>query len=330
MPDPGGPDGPGGGLGSFPSRWNGIGGNGSCSRDRIRASASTVQTLDRRPQGVSADQRLGNGLPQAEVVVATGLAANTAARACSFTGATLVLMGDGSKKPIEDIEVGDEVTASDPESGEQEPRKITHVFVHEDTVTDLALDDGTALGTTEDHPFWSVTDGRFERADQLSTGERVLTAGGRTLTVDEWRGATSRTAPAYNLEVDGIHTHHVGSDAVLVHNACLPALRNWQSQRFQFGNSTFQLGRSGLTHVLERHHPTYWDGSVKAGQSFFDESMSIYDVQAAIGDVARQNREQLARIGAGWGQVQGSVNGVDYVLGVSRGRIGQFFPGMLP
>ncbi|MCA5894908.1 hypothetical protein LEP48_16350 [Isoptericola sp. NEAU-Y5] len=257
-------------------------------------------------------------------------AANTAAKACSFEGSTLVLMADRSKKQIEDIEVGDEVIASDPETGEQEARKVTHVFVHDDTVTDLALDDGTVLGTTVDHPFWSVTDGRFERADQLSTGERVLTADGRTLTVDEWRGSTSRVAPAYNLEVDGIHTYHVGSVAVLVHNACLPALRNWQSQRLQFGNSTFQLDKSGLTHVLERHHPTYWDGSVKARQSFFDESMSIDDVQAAIGDVARQNREQLARIGAGTGQVQGSVNGVDYVLGVSRGRIGQFYPGVLP
>ncbi|GGM20767.1 hypothetical protein GCM10010102_15550 [Promicromonospora citrea] len=30
------------------------------------------------------------------------------------------------------------------------------------------------------------------------------------------------------------------------------------------------------------------------------------------------------------GQGQGTVNGIDYVLGVSRGRIGQFYPGTLP
>ncbi len=70
-------------------------------------------------------------------------AATTAARACSFTGATVVLMANGSKKPIEDVEVGDEVMASDPETGEQEPRKVTHVFVHEDAVSDLVLDDGS-------------------------------------------------------------------------------------------------------------------------------------------------------------------------------------------
>ncbi|WP_336705993.1 polymorphic toxin-type HINT domain-containing protein [Oerskovia sp. USHLN155] len=129
-------------------------------------------------------------------------------------------MGDGSKKPIDEVKVGDEVTASDPETGEQEARRVTHVFVHEDTVTDLRLENGAVLETTEDHPFWSVTDGRFERADELSAGELVLKADGRTIAIDELRGSASRTAWAYNLSVDGIHTYHVGQQEVLVHNTC--------------------------------------------------------------------------------------------------------------
>jgi Protein of unknown function (DUF1557). len=146
--------------------------------------------------------------------------AETAAGACSFEGSTVVLMADGSQKPIKDIEVGDEVVASDPETGEQAAKPVTHVFVHQDTVTDLVMDDGSVLGTTEDHPFWSVTDGRFERADELSAGEKVLTADGRVLTVRGLRSGTSRSALAYNLEVEGIHTYHVGDDDVLVHNVC--------------------------------------------------------------------------------------------------------------
>jgi hypothetical protein len=43
----------------------------------------------------------------------------TAASACSFSGATTVLMADGTRKPIEDIKVGDRVVATDPETGEQ-------------------------------------------------------------------------------------------------------------------------------------------------------------------------------------------------------------------
>jgi hypothetical protein len=79
---------------------------------------------------------------------------------------------------------------------------------------------GTLLGTTEEHPFWSVTDGRFERADELTAGEHILSASGRTMMVDGLRLVTSRTEPAYNLEIDGIHTYHVGVNEVLVHNDC--------------------------------------------------------------------------------------------------------------
>jgi hypothetical protein len=40
-----------------------------------------------------------------------------------------------------------------------------------------------------------------------------------------------------------------------------------------------------------------WDGSVKAQQSFFGRSMSVDDVQSAIGDVMRQNRDTLIQRG---------------------------------
>ena len=146
--------------------------------------------------------------------------AETGAQACSFEGSTLVLMADGSQRPIDQVEVGDEVVASDPQTGEQGAREVVHTFVHEDTLVDLVLDDGTVLGTTEDHPFWSVTEQEFERADQLAAGERVLSADGSEVTVAGLRTGAARTAPAYNLEIEGVHTYHVGDDEVLVHNAC--------------------------------------------------------------------------------------------------------------
>jgi RHS repeat-associated protein len=202
-------------------------------------------------------------------------AANTAAHACSFTGATLVLMADGSHKRIEDVEIGDEVIASDPETGEQESRKVTHIFVHEDTVKDLALEDGTVLGTTEDHPFWSVTDQKFERAEQLTVGEKVLTADGRTLTVGGLRSGTSRTALAYNLAVDGIHTYHVGQRDVLVHNVCPDRL----------------FSGDGWQHALYEHV----DGSpgVAANNTTFSNYLELDDIGDLIEDAAstagRQN-----------------------------------------
>ncbi|WP_139119564.1 EndoU domain-containing protein [Streptomyces althioticus] len=120
-----------------------------------------------------------------------------------------------------------------------------------------------------------------------------------------------------------------GETPVLVHNSggCIPALRDWSSQRLQSGNQTFLLGKKGMEHILTRHHPKMWDGSVKAQQSFFNPKMSVADVQDAIEQVMRQNRDTLVQRGSrGMYQIQGNVNGVDYVLGMNKGRVGQFYP----
>lgn len=189
---------------------------------RVRASAHPAGVLVGPPQRETAGQQPDPGLDPRQIVVATGVATKTAANVCglkSFSSDTLVLMADGSKKPIEDIEVGDKVIATDPETGEQSARRVVHVWVHEDTLTDLKLDDGTALTTTEDHPFWSVDDQRFEPTDQLANGERVLGADGILVAVDGLDPDTARVGFAYNLTVEGLHTYRVGDDAILVHNA---------------------------------------------------------------------------------------------------------------
>ncbi|NPT38652.1 RHS repeat-associated core domain-containing protein [Paraburkholderia xenovorans] len=105
------------------------------------------------------------------------------------------------------------------------------------------------------------------------------------------------------------------------------ALRNFRGRKFRFGSETFSLDKSGMKHILERHHPEYWDGSVKAKQSFFDSKMSIGDVSDAVGNVMKQNSSLLESKGAqGMYQIKGTYGGTDYVLGVNNGRIGQFYP----
>ncbi|MFK4085752.1 polymorphic toxin-type HINT domain-containing protein [Kribbella sp. NPDC020789] len=139
---------------------------------------------------------------------------------CSFAGTTGVLMADGTTKAIKDIKPGDKVVATDPETGLRAAKTVLQVWLHDDTLTDLAVDGGTVT-TTEDHPFWSVTDGQFERADELAPGEQVLTATGRPILVVGLAARTARRGHAYNLTVADIHTYYVsaGSAFVLVHNA---------------------------------------------------------------------------------------------------------------
>jgi hypothetical protein len=218
-------------------------------------------------------------------------AAETGAKAClrSFGGATLVLMSDGSKKPIAEVRIGDKVIATDPETGEQVDRKVTHVWVHHDLLTDLVLTDGSVLVTTKDHLFWSVDDQKFERTDQLAEDERVLTADGRAVPVVGLMGASARDGLAYNLSINGVHTYHVGEDDILVHNACgIPLPRRVAGKTTPLttsqaadlarylgysrtnyivkGERVFQRGRSYIVQDTTAHNGGVWKiaGSVDA------------------------------------------------------------------
>ncbi|MFI7068590.1 polymorphic toxin-type HINT domain-containing protein, partial [Kribbella sp. NPDC050124] len=184
---------------------------------------------------------------------------------CSFSGETLVEMGDGSRKPISQVKVGDEVLAADPETGERGPRRVTHLWVHTDTLLELEVEGGL-LTTTEDHPFWNATDSEFQRADQLDAGDQLVTPGRNLVRVKGIRPGTQRGATAYNLTVDDIHTYYVlaGNMPVLVHNnsGCGPYLKDLPKDYdrrtvgiLDVGNDQLPMisgpgGQSGLLKVL--------------------------------------------------------------------------------
>ncbi|TWJ45708.1 Ribonuclease YxiD [Bacillus paralicheniformis] len=108
------------------------------------------------------------------------------------------------------------------------------------------------------------------------------------------------------------------------------ALSNFKSRKMTFGNRRFLLDKKGMKHILERHHPKYWDGSVKATQSFFKKDLSTEDIANAIESILKQNRGVLTekdfRGTTGKQQITGTYNGVKYVVGFKKGRIGQFYP----
>ncbi|MFI7607424.1 polymorphic toxin-type HINT domain-containing protein [Micromonospora sp. NPDC049366] len=176
---------------------------------------------------ISADS-IGYAAAMARQAIKAGRAgkASTASTSCgamSFSGDTHVLMADGTTKPIADIRTGDQVLATDPETGEQGRRVVTRVWVHEDQLVDLKLDDNSSLTTTEDHPFWNQTKHRWQEAQDVTLGDRLLTPEGDGPAVNGIDWTTAHRAGAYNLTVDDIHTYYVlaGSSPVLVHN-CPP------------------------------------------------------------------------------------------------------------
>ncbi|MFI5484236.1 ricin-type beta-trefoil lectin domain protein [Micromonospora echinaurantiaca] len=151
----------------------------------------------------------------------------------SFDPATPVLMADGSTKPIEDIELGDEVTATDPESGQTEAKSVEQLHANHDTdltdltvtVEDVTPTDGTddsattVLKTTQHHPFWDETSDEWVYAADLVVGHELRTADGDSVTVVAVRNY-SGGKNMRDLTVAGFHTYYVvaGKTPVLVHN----------------------------------------------------------------------------------------------------------------
>jgi len=148
-----------------------------------------------------------------------GRVASAASCLLSFSGATRVLMADGSTKAIKDIKVGDRVMATNPITGEHGARRVQHLWPHRDDLTRLDIDGGSVV-TTEDHPYWNATDRAWEQIQDFDPGDLLLTAQGRLVAVHGLAWGTTHRAAAYNLTVAGIHTYYVvaGHHTVLVHN----------------------------------------------------------------------------------------------------------------
>ncbi|KJY40423.1 hypothetical protein VR46_27795, partial [Streptomyces sp. NRRL S-444] len=143
-----------------------------------------------------------------------------------FLAGTLVMMGDGSTKKIEDIEVGDEVLAADPRSGELGSRPVSRLIRAEGTrelnTLSIATSEGVEdLVTTRDHPFWSPSEQKWLHAGDLRAGSTLLTGDGETVIVTGNR-ASVEYVKTYNFTVDDFHTYYVmaGRVPILVHNTC--------------------------------------------------------------------------------------------------------------
>jgi RHS repeat-associated protein len=136
---------------------------------------------------------------------------------CSFSGETRVLMADGTTKPISQIREGDVVLARD-ENGDTKER-VVKTWVHSDTFITLHTSAGEVI-TTEDHPFFSTTRGRYVAAGELRFGEQLRSAESSVI-VSAWGTSPSaHNGLAYNLTVQDAHTYYVvvRDTSVLVHN----------------------------------------------------------------------------------------------------------------
>ncbi|MEU5942367.1 polymorphic toxin-type HINT domain-containing protein [Micromonospora sp. NPDC047548] len=142
----------------------------------------------------------------------------------SFTPGTLVLLADGSVRPIEKLKPGDRVLTANVSKAKFEAHTVVATHVNQDVLLAnliLSVDGRRELvETTQNHPFWSVSRGDWIEASQLKVGERLLAADGRQATVREVVSYTGNQK-MHDLTVESTHTYHVvvGGSPILVHNS---------------------------------------------------------------------------------------------------------------
>ncbi|WP_274561708.1 Hint domain-containing protein [Streptomyces spiramyceticus] len=206
----------------------------------------------------------------------------TCAASHSFLPGTPVLLGNGTRIPIEAVRIGDRVTVTDPTSGLTTTRRVTNTITTYDDKDFTRLTIRTPAGlraitATDTHPFWltgSARQGaRWADAGDIRPGAKLRTPEGAGLPVTAVAQHTRRQT-TYDLTVAGIHTYYVGigSQNALVHNNdCVDQelLDEMNEQGVKFdpekviraernadgkivfleeGNS-----RAGLKHIIEEH-----------------------------------------------------------------------------
>jgi hypothetical protein len=161
-------------------------------------------------------------------------------------------MADGTKKPINEIKVGDKVLATNPKTGKTEPRTVldtitsrgkknlvqisvnqhdqrfwaTRTSTGEQTIS-LASPQATGsaetLIATDEHPFWVAGDiGKWVAAADLRPGMWLRTSAGTQVQISAIKKWSAKDQEVHDLTVDVDHSYHAaaGETLVLVHNRC--------------------------------------------------------------------------------------------------------------
>ncbi|MFF2941201.1 DNRLRE domain-containing protein [Streptomyces niveus] len=201
----------------------------------VDAIADSARTADNVAGTTKAADTATDTAKAAPAAPAAPKDAPQAAPSCknSFVPGTKVVMADGSSKNIEDLNVGEQVLATDPETGDTRARKITDTRNHkgDKNLVTLTVDpdgkNGKAkpgkITATNGHPFWLPDFGRWAEASELKSGMWLQTAAGT------WAQITAvdkklRSARVFNFTVDSVRTYYVqaGATPLLVHNINTP------------------------------------------------------------------------------------------------------------
>ncbi|KZB80374.1 hypothetical protein AVL48_12800 [Amycolatopsis regifaucium] len=179
----------------------------------------------------------------------------------SFVPGTRVLMAGGLTKPIEEVQLGDQVVATDPETGRTESRPVVATIIGEGQkdLVRVSVGDGVSNNrageviATAEHPFWSNVRNEWISATRLEASEKLLAASGELVSIagiDKWSAAQQRV---YNLTIEGVHTYYVlaGVTSVLVHNCTAGQVPYFSAYPSEFMDQAKKYGKGGIRELSD-------------------------------------------------------------------------------
>ena len=202
-----------------------------------------------------------------------------------FVAGTMVATEDGHK-PIETIEVGDYVWATDEKTGETSLKQVVNTFINETTAVTHVTINGEVITSTQTHPYYVVGRG-WTLAGSLQAGDILVMLNGEKVVLELVQHEILETpVTTYNFEVADFHTYYVGTNNVLVHNKCKVQIS--QKLEYVFGNATgdkHNIDRSqGL---LEQVQNIGINDTPKGRQYMLEQLMEIPD---AVSESPIRNR----------------------------------------
>ncbi|WP_438433841.1 polymorphic toxin-type HINT domain-containing protein [Gorillibacterium sp. sgz500922] len=195
--------------------------------------------------------------------------AKKAINACNcFTAGTEVQTDEG-EKPIEDIEVGDQVLAKDDQSGEVGYKEVTATFHHEtDEIYQIHVGEET-IESTYNHPFW-VKDKGWTFVKDLKVGDLLVQSDGNTLQIDSIE-PVQKQATVYNMTVDDFHTYFVSDLGIWVHNtSCTYGPKYNEATSDQWYKGTFGDVTETMDYHLRKH------GKGRTPEEFTKDAMDFF------------------------------------------------------
>ncbi len=155
------------------------------------------------------------------------------------------------------------------------------------------------IGTTSNHPFWSVDRQEYVQAGTLQIGERLQSYDGGTFAVLN-KLPKEGLQTVYNLEVYGEHVYYVGEDGLLVHNSKSYATTSGSARRpggYRAGDTDAHGLLSPGVNRASGHTNTTTDGLVQSHhgiqRAWAKRNITDYDENAAPGILLKSSSGEV-------------------------------------